>query len=67
MAVRFAGEGRTGWAAYSRVTGLVFLGAFIGIASGGGAGWANLTFVAGIVAVFTWLSLLSLHLSRRSA
>ncbi|WP_431914056.1 DUF998 domain-containing protein [Nonomuraea jabiensis] len=64
IASRQAREGRTGWALYSRVTGTLFLGSFVGIASGGGVTWANLLFVAGIVAVWSWLSLLSLNLSR---
>ncbi|WP_188190357.1 DUF998 domain-containing protein [Nonomuraea sp. SYSU D8015] len=64
IASRFARQGRTGWALYSRVTGTLFLGSFAGIASGGGIAWANLAFVAGIVAIWTWLSLVSLHLLR---
>ncbi|MEW1840177.1 DUF998 domain-containing protein [Nonomuraea angiospora] len=64
IASRQAREGRTGWALYSRLTGTLFLGSFVGIASGGGVAWANLLFVAGIVAVWSWLSLLSLDLSR---
>ncbi|MGW0808009.1 DUF998 domain-containing protein [Nonomuraea sp. NPDC002799] len=67
VASRFSREGRTGWAVYSRVTGTLFLGAFIGIATGGGIVWANLAFVAGIVAIWSWLSLLSLDLSRAAA
>ncbi|MET9241686.1 DUF998 domain-containing protein [Nonomuraea sp. NPDC003709] len=64
IASRQSREGRTGWALYSRVTGTLFLGSFVGIASGGGVAWTNLLFVAGIVAVWSWLSLLSLNLSR---
>ncbi|MGN9843925.1 DUF998 domain-containing protein [Nonomuraea sp. H19] len=67
MASRFAGEGRRGWAGYSRVTGTLFLGAFVGIASGGGVAWANLAFVAGILAIWSWLSLVSLKLFRDDA
>lgn len=63
---RFAAEGRTGWAVYSRVTGVLFLAAFAAVAIGVGAVWANLTFVAGIVIVWAWLSGLSLHLYRRA-
>ncbi len=66
IASRYAREGRRGWAAYSRVTGTLFLGSFAVIASGGVA-WANLAFVAGVVAIWSWLSLLSLNLSRRTA
>lgn len=67
MASRFTREGRKGWAVYSRVTGTLFLGSFIGIASGGGVAWANLAFVAGILAIWTWLSLVALKLSRSNA
>jgi hypothetical protein len=64
VASRQAREGRKSWALYSRLTGTLFLGSFVGIASGGGVAWANLLFVAGIVAIWSWLSLLSLNLSR---
>ncbi|GAA4180480.1 hypothetical protein GCM10022252_03430 [Streptosporangium oxazolinicum] len=64
---RFAGEGRTGWAVFSRLTGALFLVTFAAMASGGGAVWANLAFVAGIVIIWAWLSALSLHLYRRTA
>ncbi|GAA5037638.1 hypothetical protein HNP84_003173 [Thermocatellispora tengchongensis] len=67
VAARFAAEGRGGWAVYSRVTGVLFLGAFLGIATGGGVAWANLAFVAGIVAIWTWLSLVSRDLARTAA
>ncbi|MEV0823184.1 DUF998 domain-containing protein [Nonomuraea rubra] len=64
LASRFARDGRKGWAWYSRVTGTLFLGSFTGIASGGGIAWSNLAFVAGIVALWSWMSLVSLDLSR---
>ncbi|KAA9375919.1 DUF998 domain-containing protein [Microbispora cellulosiformans] len=67
VASRQAREGRSGGALHSRVTGTLFLGSFAGIAAGGGAAWTNLMFVAGIVAVWTWLSLVSLNLSRQAA
>ncbi|MGP3956391.1 DUF998 domain-containing protein [Nonomuraea sp. 3N208] len=67
IASRHTREGRKGWALYSRVTGTLFLGSFAGIASGGGVAWANLAFIAGIVAIWSWLSLLSLNLSRHTA
>ncbi|MED7928408.1 DUF998 domain-containing protein [Nonomuraea sp. LP-02] len=67
IASRQARQGRGGWALYSRLTGTLFLGSFVGIASGAGAAWTNLMFVAGIVAVWSWLSLVSLDLSRDAA
>lgn len=50
-------EGSRGWSAYSVTTGVVFFGSFAAVASGGGASWANLTFTAGVVLAWTWLSL----------
>ncbi|RVX43179.1 uncharacterized protein DUF998 [Nonomuraea polychroma] len=67
IASRQARAGRTGWAWYSRITGTLFLGSFVGIATGGGVAWANLAFIAGIVAIWSWLSLLSLNLTRHTA
>ncbi|GAA4231619.1 hypothetical protein FHR32_003531 [Streptosporangium album] len=64
---RFSAEGRTGWAFSSRLTGVLFLAAFAAVATGAGAVWANLSFVAGILIIWTWLSALSLHLYRRTA
>src|SRR2546430_10313446 len=48
IARRFATEGRPGWAAYSRVTGVVFLAGFAGIASGAGNAGTVLAFVAAV-------------------
>ncbi|WP_406674681.1 DUF998 domain-containing protein [Nonomuraea sp. N2-4H] len=67
VASRFAREGRRGWATYSRITGTTFLAAFAGIVSGSGAAWSTLGFVAGIVAIWCWLSLVSLHFARTAA
>jgi hypothetical protein len=63
---RFAAAKRAGWAVYSRLTGVLFLAAFAAVATGAGAIWANLSFVAGIVIIWAWLSALSLHLYRQS-
>lgn len=49
-------DGR-GWSAYSVATGVVFFGSFAAVAAGGGVSWANLTFTAGVVLAWTWLSL----------
>jgi hypothetical membrane protein len=56
FARRFAAGGERGWAAYSAVTGLVFLLAFIGIAAGSGSGWAILGFWIGVVLTFSWVT-----------
>jgi len=59
---RFAREGRPGWAAYSRVTGVLFLAGFAGIASGAGP---TLGFVAAVVLAWAWLAAISVHYYRR--
>jgi uncharacterized protein DUF998 len=64
---RFAGEGSRRWALASRVTGVVFFAGFAGIASGAGSRVVTLAFVASVVVVWTWLSLVSVHLYRRAA
>jgi hypothetical protein len=63
---RFAAANRTGWAVYSWLTGVLFLAAFAAVAAGAGAVWANLSFVAGVVIIWAWLSALSLHLYRHT-
>ncbi|GAA4592610.1 hypothetical protein GCM10023194_54810 [Planotetraspora phitsanulokensis] len=67
LGARFVGEGRGGWAAFSRATGVLFLAGFAGIASGGGSVWINLAFTAAIVLVCAWISAVALHLYRRAA
>ncbi|SEG73117.1 Protein of unknown function [Thermomonospora echinospora] len=66
IARRFAAGGRRGWAGYSRLTGVLFLLSFAAISTGGGASWATVTFVAGVVLAWAWLSALSLHLYRHA-
>ena len=53
---RFVAEGRPGWAWYSRLTGVVFVAAFAGIASGQGNVAINLTFTLAVIATWTWMS-----------
>jgi hypothetical protein len=67
LARRFAAEGARGWAAYSRVTGVLFLAGFVAMFTSAGAAWGTLTFVAAIVLVFTWVSTLAAHLYGRTA
>jgi hypothetical membrane protein len=66
LARRFARQGRRGWAAYSAATGTVFFAAFVGIASGSGAPAVNVSFAVAVVAAWTWLAALSVHLFRRA-
>ena len=64
FARRFVGLGETGWAAYSAVTGVLFLAAFAGIASGSNQPAIVLSFVAAVILVFVWLALLARKLER---
>jgi len=66
VARRFAVEGRRGWAAVSRVTGVVFLAGFVAVAAGAGSTAANLAFVAAVLVVWAWLTALNVHHYRRS-
>ncbi|MFI6484241.1 DUF998 domain-containing protein [Nonomuraea sp. NPDC050663] len=66
LASRFSRSGERGWAIYTRITGTLFLGAFLGIATGGAIAWANLIFVTAIIAVWCWMSLLSIKFSRNA-
>jgi hypothetical protein len=61
MARRFRGEGEGGMARFSRVTGVVFFGGFLCVASGGGSVVANLLFTAAVVLVFTWVAAVARH------
>jgi hypothetical membrane protein len=63
LAGRFAREGRTGLAWFSRITGAVFLAGFAGIASGS-AGPTTLAFVAAVLTVCAWLSTVSVRYYR---
>jgi uncharacterized protein DUF998 len=66
IARRFTAQGEPGWAWSSRITGVVFLAGFAGLASGSGS--SNPTVVLGFwVAAsiaFGWLSALSVHVYR---
>jgi hypothetical protein len=66
LAGRFTREGRRGLAAFSRVTGVVFLAGFAGIASGS-HGPTTLAFVAAVLVMWAWFSRVSLHFYRHPA
>jgi hypothetical protein len=67
VAGEFAAEGARGFARYSRITGVGFLAGFVAVAAGAGAAWANLAFVAAVVMVLAWASVLAARLYRRTA
>ena len=62
FARRFAALRQRGWAMYSIATGLIFLGAFFGVASGSKKSWLIVAFTAAVVLAWTWLSLVSARL-----
>jgi hypothetical protein len=66
LAGRFAREGSRSWAAYSAITGVVFFGGFVGIASGQGNPATVVTFVVAVLVAWSWVSALSVHFYRRS-
>lgn len=60
LARRF-GRTRPGWAIWTAAAGIVFLGAFVGIASGAGSQATIVTFVVAVVIIWTWLTTFALH------
>lgn len=64
---RYAAERHTGWAWYSRATGVIFFFGFAGISSGSRSPWINMGFTAAIVLAWAWVSVVSCHQYRRIA
>jgi Protein of unknown function (DUF998) len=60
----FSRQGRRGLAGYSRATGAAFGAAFAGVATGSAASIVVLPFYAAVLAAFTWLAVVSIHLYR---
>jgi hypothetical protein len=61
LAGRFRQDGQLVRARLTRATGVVFLVAFAGIASGATSPVVNLAFTAAVVLTWAWLSLTSLQ------
>jgi Protein of unknown function (DUF998) len=61
----FHRQGRRGLAWYSLLTGIVFGAAFAGVATGSASSAVVLPFYAAVLAAFTWLAVVSVHLYRR--
>lgn len=61
LAGRFRHDGRRRSATWTLATGVAFLAAFAGIASGATSPATNLAFTAAVVLTWVWLSLTSLH------
>ena len=62
----FSSQRQRGLAGYSRITGLVFLAGFAGVASGSSSSAVVLPFYAAVLAAFTWIAIVAVHLYRRS-
>ncbi|GAC1375955.1 MAG: hypothetical protein NVSMB32_18670 [Actinomycetota bacterium] len=59
MGCRFSTRGQRGWATYSRITGVAFLLAFMGIASGSNSTAIVVAFSAAVMAGWAWLSVMT--------
>ena len=64
MARRFAAEKRRMWTTFSIVTGIAFVVAFGGVASGSSSAAVVLGFWAALILAWAWLALVSVHLYR---
>jgi hypothetical protein len=60
----FRRMGEMGWALFSAMTGVVFLVAFAGIASGGGSAMTIVAFTVAIVLAWAWITMVSLKTYR---
>ncbi|GAA1563638.1 hypothetical protein GCM10009789_15940 [Kribbella sancticallisti] len=56
MAAHYRSTGRTGWARYSTVTGVLFLGAFVGLMAGAGKPVTIIAFGVAIVLGWSWIA-----------
>ena len=65
LGIRFLRSAHRGRGVFAIVTGVLFIGAFVGIASGG-AGPTVPAFVGAVVLAWTWLTLTSLDLYRQA-
>ncbi|HEY2194394.1 MAG TPA: DUF998 domain-containing protein [Actinomycetospora sp.] len=66
LARHYASRRRVGMAWFSRATGVFFLLAFLGIASGSASPAVVLGFWVGVLVVWTWLAVVSVDLYRRT-
>ena len=62
VARRFAALKQRGWAAYSVITGVLFLGAFFGIASGSKQSAVVLAFYGAVVLGWAWITVIAARL-----
>jgi hypothetical membrane protein len=64
LARSFARSGARGLAWWSRITGIGFAAAFVGVSSGATGPAVILSFVAAVVAVWIWLAAVAVHFYR---
>lgn len=64
VACLILGRRLPGLALFSRVTGIVFLAAFLALASTGGPAWALLAFTAAVILASAWLTAVFSHYRR---
>lgn len=67
IAQRFAHERRSAWAWFSRLTGIVFLAGFAGLASGSDSVLVVIGFWVALLVAWAWLAALAVSLYRGSA
>ncbi len=65
LARRFASQRRRAWVRFSRATGIAFLAAFLGLASGSSSPVFVLTFWAALILAWAWIGALSVDLYRQ--
>ncbi|MFI6904479.1 DUF998 domain-containing protein [Nonomuraea sp. NPDC050394] len=63
---RHAAERRTGWALFSALTGVLFLAAFAGIASGNASALINVSFALAVVLSWSWIAATGLRFLREA-
>jgi hypothetical membrane protein len=63
FARRFRDQGQAGWATYSLLTGVLFLGAFIGIASGARVAALVIAFYIAVIIGWAWISVICARLA----
>ena len=67
FARRFSARGQTGWARFSAITGVLFVAAFLGVATGSSSPGIVVSFGLAVVLAFTWITLTSLKLRNEIA
>jgi Protein of unknown function (DUF998) len=67
IAASFSSTGQRRWAAASRMTGILFLAGFLGLASGSSSPSVVIGFWAALLVVWAWIASLAVNLYRRAA